>query len=261
MNWAYLAIEAITPLVWALGLTLLGGACLAVRLHQGGGSSRLALGRLLRVLAWLFPLALLVSSAWEGRRSLRGLVGVALHHPADQRAMGLLRLHGEGFLKSDSAAAVDWFQRAARQGDGPAQFYLARALVSGWGTRKNHTEALQWAEASAAQELPEAMVLCGDLLASEAPARSSGWYARAIETLQPGLRRREPQACLLFGNLCATGRGLPRDLLEGVAWMKVAEARGLPSLQTISIRLREAQLTPDQRDASDRRCRALLTQP
>ncbi len=261
VNWRYLATEALLPLSWALGLTLLGGAAWAVRLHLGGGSSRVALGRFLKVLALLFPLTFLGVSAWAGRQTLRGLLGVALHHPVDQRATGLLRLQGEGFLKADPAAAAQWFQRAAHQGDGPSQLYLARALASGRGIQANPTAALQWAEASAAQGLPEAMVLCGDLLRREQPARSLRWYGQAIAALQPGLRQREPRACLLYGTLCATGRGLPPDPLEGVAWMKVAEARGLPGLQTLPIRLSEAQLTPEQREEATRRARALLSRP
>ena len=261
VNWRYLATEALLPVSWALGLTLLGGAAWAIRLHLGGGSSRVALGRLMKALVLLFPLTFLVACAWAGRQSLRGLLGVALHHPVDQRAMGLLRLHGEGFLKADPAVAAGWFQRAAHQGDGPSQLYLARALASGRGLPPNPTAALQWAEAAAAQGLPEAMVLCGDLLRSKDPAHAIRWYGQAIGALQAGLRQREPRACLLYGTLCATGRGLPRDPLEGVAWMKVAEARGLPSLQTLPIRLSEAKLTPEQREEAARRSQTLLSRP
>ena len=60
MNWSYIAIEALLPLVWALGATFLGGAFWALHLHRGGGSSRVALGRFLRALALIFPL----TSCW-----------------------------------------------------------------------------------------------------------------------------------------------------------------------------------------------------
>jgi len=261
MNWTYLAVEALLPLAWAMGATLLGGTAWALRLHRGGGSSRVALGRFLRALCLLFPLAFLLASLWESRGVLRGLVGVALHHPQDQRAMGLLRLHGEGFLKPDPMAAVDWFRKASQQGDRDSQLDLARALASGRGTARNSDEALHWAESSAQQGLIEAMIFAGDLWRPRDVVQARGWYLKALTGLQPGLRQRDPQACFTFGLMCCGGKGLAPDQVEGLAWMRVAEQRGLPRLQTITIRLMETQTSPAQREGANLRAQGLLTPP
>lgn len=261
MNWSYLGVVALLPFVWALAATLLGGALWALRLHLGGGSSRVALGRFLRALGVLFPTVFLLASLWSSRHTLKGLAGIIAQRPVDQRAMGLLRLQGEGFLKADPEAAVGWFRKAAQQGDGPAQFYLARALASGRGTVKQPEEAGRWAEAAARQGLPEAMILSGNLCAARDPALATTWFLRAMDGLQPGLRARDPRSCLLFGQMRCNGKGLPPDPVEGLAWMRVAEYRGLPGIETLPIRLLETQLPPAQQAAAELRAKALLSPP
>ncbi len=221
----------------------------------------MALRRFALALALLFPVLLLLASAWESRRTLRGLAGVLVHRPADQRAMGTLRLWGRGFLKADPALAVAWFRRAALQGDAPAQFQLAQALAAGTGIRVNPEEALFWAEAAGRSGVIDAMLLAGDLARPRDIPKSEAWYGRTLQALQPGLRERDPQACYMFGLMCLSGRGMANDLVEGLAWMKVGEARGLRGLQDVPIRLLETDLSPAQREAADRRCRALLTLP
>ncbi|MDR3684616.1 MAG: tetratricopeptide repeat protein [Geothrix sp.] len=261
MNWTFLAYEALLPLVWAIAATLLGGAAWALHLHRGGGSSRVALLRFLKALALLFPLAFLVSAGWQSRRVLRGLAGVAVGHPPDLRAMGYLRLRGEGFLKADPRRATAWFRRAAERGDAPAQLQLARSLALGRGIPRNFDEARRWAEASARQGDAEAMVLAGDLCRSREDGQALAWYLKAIAALQPGLSRRNPQDCLTYGGMLVTGKGVPKDPVEGLAWMKVAEKGGLWGFQSLLIQLAETKLTQAQREEAARRAQALLSPP
>lgn len=258
MNWTYLGIAALLPLAIALGATLLAGAVQAIRSNRAGGSSRVALQRLLRTLALVFPIAFLVASLWDGRTTCRGLIGAALGHSKDQRALGLLRSHGEGFLAKDPAKAVAWFRKAAQGGDPRAQYHLARALASGSGVLRNPGEARIWAESAARQGDDEAMVLAGDLLRSSDPAAADAWYQRALAALRPRIARRDPEACLAQGLMLAYGKGAPKDPVEGVAWMKVAERLGLRGLRVIPVRLAEAQLPPPQRAEASKRAEDLM---
>jgi TPR repeat protein len=220
-----------------------------------------ALLRFLKVLALLFPLAFLMSAGWQSRRVIWGLAGVAFRHPPDLRAMGYLRLRGEGFLKADPVLAMTWFRRAAERGDAPAQLHLARSLVLGRGTTRNFDEARRWAEASARQGDTEAMVLAGDLYRSRDDGQARSWYLRAVESLQPGLRRRDAQDCLTYGRLLVSGKGVSTDPVEGLAWMKVAEKRGLWGFQTLVVQMAESKLTQAQREEATERAKALLNQP
>lgn len=258
MNWSYLGIAALLPLTLALAATLLAGAIQALRLHRQGGSSRVALGRFLRTLALVFPLAFLAASLWDGRSTWRGLVGAALGYPNDQRVMGLLRSHGEGFLAKNPAKAATWFRKAANSGDARAQYLLARALASGTGVPRNPSEALTWAESSARQGDDDAMVLAGDLLRPSDPVAAETWYQQALAALRPRIAQRDPEACLAQGLMMAYGKGMPKNPVEGVAWMKVAERLGLRGLRVIPVRLAEAQLPPPQRAEATQRAEDLM---
>lgn len=261
MNWSYLSIEALMPLAWSLGVTFLVGAIKAFHLHRRGGASRVAWGHFLKMLAMTFPLAFLVSALWESRQILRGFIGVVRHQPTDLRAMGLLRLNGDGFLRIDRPASVHWFRRAALCGDGMSQLHLARALASGRGVERNPTEALHWAEASAQQGSVEAALLSGDLWRPHNMEQTNRWYQRALEGLQPALHTREPKACMTFGLMTASGKGVQKDPVEGLAWMKAAEMRGLTGMQTLNIALTQAGLSPEQREKATLRAKDLVTPP
>lgn len=254
MNWTYLGIAALLPLTIALAATLLAGAIQAIRSNRQGGSSRVAFHRLLRTLALVFPLAFLVASLWDGRSTWRGLLGAALGHPTDQRAMGLLRSHGEGFLAKDPAKAALWFRKAAEGSDARAQFHLARALITGSGVPKDTVLALRWAEAAAQQGDTDAMILAGDLRRSGDPDAAETWYRKALASLQ---RRHDAEACLAYGLMVSQGKGVPSDPVEGLAWMKLAERQGLRGIRVIPIRLMEGSLKPAQREEAARRAETL----
>jgi TPR repeat protein len=257
MNWTYIGIAALLPLTIALVATLLAGAIQATRSNQAGGSSRVAFQRLLRTLAVVFPLAFLIAALWDGRSTWRGLIGVALGHPADQRSMGLFRSQGEGFLKKDPIKAASWFRKAAEGGDVRAKYLLARALATGTGVIRDSGTALHWAEAAAKQGDTDAMVLAGDLLLHSAGPAADAWYRQALTSLQLRIAQREAEACLAYGLLLVSGKGNPRDPVEGLAWMKVAERLGLPGLRTLPIRLIEARMPPIQRTEATQRAEVI----
>lgn len=255
MNWTNIGISALLPLAIALGATLLAGAVQAIRSNRAGGSSRVAFQRLLRTLALVFPLAFLLASLWDGRRTWRGLAGAALGRPADQWVLGLLRERGDGFLSRDPAKAAAWFRKAAQGGDARAQFHLARALASGTGLPRDPGEARTWAEAAARQGDLDAMILAGDLRRTSDPEAAAAWYRLALAGLQP---RRDVEACLIRGLMICQGKGVPADPVEGLAWMKLAERQGLRGLRLVPLRMMEGTLKPAQREEASRRAEALM---
>ena len=258
MNWAYLGVSALLPLIVALGTALAVGAVKAIRLNRLGGSSQVALARLLRTTAIAFLVAFCLYGAWEARATMGGLVRVALGRPQDQRAMGQLRSHGEGFLKKDPAKAAQWFQKAATGGDAESQHLLARALLQGQGITQDPAGALRWAQAAADQGHPDAMVLAGDLLVPSDPVAADRRYAQALTTFQDRAHQRNAPACLAYGLLLCSGKGLPRDPVEGLAWMLAARKMGLSPFMGVIVQLQEAQLTPAQRNDASQRAAAIL---
>jgi hypothetical protein len=257
MNWAYLGTAALLPLIVALGLTLAAGAFQALRLNRAGGSSRAAWARLARTLAWVFPLAFLLASAWDGRRTLRGLAGVALGRPADQRAMGYLRSHGKRFLAKNPAKAAHWFLKAANGGDAEAQYLSARVLLRGDGVPPDATEALRWAQTAADHGHPEAMVLTGDLLRTTNLEAAEARYRQALSIFQERALQGEAEAALAHGLLLTQGKGTAKDSVEGLAWMLLARRRGIDPFKNVLIQFSESGLTKAQRAEAAQRATAL----
>jgi TPR repeat protein len=258
VNWTVLRVEALLPLVQALGLALLASAAFAFRLHRQGGSSRAALRRFLRFTALAFLLAFTLAALWNARLTLRGLAGAFRGHPRDQYALGLLRQSGRGFLARDPAKAATWFRKAADQGDPDAQLALARACLQGEGVPRNPAEAQRLALASATTGNTEALLLAGDLLKVQDPARSQALYDRARSVLEGQAGRGEAQAMLTLGLLHLQGQGVPVNPVESYAWMLAADRRGLPPLQRVLLVLTGNRLTPAQRAQAAERSKALV---
>ena len=258
MNWAYLRVAALLPLTVAMGIALAVGAAVAIRLNRQGGSGSASLKRLLQAVAVAFLIAFCLFGAWEGRATLRGLVRVALGHPQDQRAMGHLRSHGEGFLRKDPTKAAQWYQKAAVGGDSESQLMLARVLLQGQGVPRDPAVALRWAEAAAGQGHPEAMVFAGDLLAPANPLAADAQYRQALATYQKQARRKDAEACLAYGLMVLSGKGTPKDPAEGFAWMLTARNLGLDPFMEVIILVQEPQLTPSQRAEATQRAATLL---
>lgn len=257
MNWAYLRVEALLPLALGLGATLAACALFALRLHREGGSSPAARRRFLRFTALVFPLAFTVACLWDARYTLRGLWGVLRGRPADQYALGLLRQGGQGFLAPDAARAAAWFRKAAEQGHPEAQLALARACLWGRGVPRDPREALRWALAAADGGSLDGQLLAGDLLRGPDPARADALYARALARVQARVGQGDAGAALTLGFMHLRGQGVPRDLVEGYAWMLEAVRRGLPPAQKVAVVLESGALSPAQRTEAARRAKAL----
>ena len=69
---------------------------------------------------------------------------------------------GEGVPKDD-IEAVQWFTKAANQGEATAQLNLGFMYAKGQGVKRNDSEAYKWWLISAAQGQPEAKRNCGIL--------------------------------------------------------------------------------------------------
>ena len=264
MNWTYIGTAAILPLMVALGLTMAIGVIQALRLTGLGEASRPAFIRMLKTMALTFPLTFFALTLWDGRHTWRGLLGVALGQPTDQRIMGQLRTGGTFFLKLDPAKAADWYMRAAQGGDAEAQLLLAQALRNGQGLPRDPEGALRWAQAAADQGHPDAMVLCGDLLSQSNPEAAKNLYRQALSTYLERAGKGDPQACLSRGLMYRTGKGITPDPVEALAWMLLARHFGLGSAQDLIIQLTERKLTQPQRAEALQRALAIrkeLSQP
>jgi Sel1 repeat len=258
MNWSYVGIAALLPLVVALSLSLVAGAFQAVRLTLQGLASRTAYSRMFKAMAVVFPLSFLAVTIWNGRYTWRSLLGVALQQPAHQRTMGLLRAGGGGCFKKNTAKGVYWFKKSAEGGDAEGQFLLAKALLQGKGLTPDPEGALHWAQAAADQGQPDAMVFTGDQLRSSDSEAANRWYRRALPIYRQRIQARDADACLAYGQMLWNGKGLEVDRIEGLAWMYASRRMGLDPFGSLIVQLSEGSLSGPQRIESARRAEAIL---
>jgi TPR repeat protein len=121
-----------------------------------------------------------------------------------QRTAGSLFANGEEGFVQDLAAARQWHQRAAEQGDPDSQYDLGWMMLEGEGGPPDYDGGLTWLEACAAQEYL-ASERAADFLASifeegrfdfeEDPEAAERWRARQAELAE--LHERQQKEVLL----------------------------------------------------------------
>ena len=75
---------------------------------------------------------------------------------AAQNNLALMYRDGRGGLPQSDALAVEWYRKAADQGDADAQFNLGLMYANGQGVPQNFPEALRWLRKAHAQGFEQA---------------------------------------------------------------------------------------------------------
>lgn len=145
----------------------------------------------LGMLAYLGVLLML----WLPFRDDEGELYRWLAHKGDAKAQRELALHfyngyrqDDIYVRPDYVKAIEWFRKAAEQGDIKAQGHLADCYVLGKGARENYNEAAKWQQKAAEQ---------GDQLAQ-----------------------------YNLGTYYAAGKGVAQDFHEAATWYRKAAEQG-----------------------------------
>ena len=77
--------------------------------------------------------------------------------------MGICYDEGRG-VQQDREKAVEWYRKAANQGDAAAQLNLGLSYYNGEGVEKNLNKALEWFEKAAKQGDKDALRAYKELL-------------------------------------------------------------------------------------------------
>ncbi len=120
---------------------------------------------------------------WLKRAALQG-------EPLAQRGLGKLYLAGNAPVARDYFAARQWFNAAARAGDGGAAYYLGVMDRNGYGAPQDFARALVWLNIAAQQDVVEAMFLLGNAYAAgegvaQDRAIAMQWYQQAADQEHP----------------------------------------------------------------------------
>jgi TPR repeat protein len=133
-----------------------------------------------------------------------------------QYALAQTLRRGDG-VAPDMKEAFQWYLKAALQGQIEAEYSLSVCYFRGDGVAADLKESNRWSQLAAEHGVPESQCHVGiqhygkkpDLAKDTIAAR---WFRKAAEQLHPS-------GAFLLGRCYLNGRGVPKDRIEGVAWM------------------------------------------
>ncbi|MBF0296927.1 MAG: sel1 repeat family protein [Magnetococcales bacterium] len=132
-----------------------------------------------------------------------------------QHNLGAMFLEGLE-LPRDYAAAMEWYEQAARQGYAPAQYDIGTMFLEGLGVEPDPVRAAEWFLLAAHQ--------------SDAKAQNN------------------------LGILCATGEGMPQNMIQARMWFLLATRGGLDDARD-NLELSAEEMTPDEIDRAEQLAR------
>lgn len=146
-----------------------------------------------------------------------------------QYNLGVACLEGLG-VSRDYRKAARWFQVAAAQSDTRAQFRLGQMILRGQGMEKDAARAFQWFAKAAADGHPRAQSHVGAMY-----VRGIGVERNEIEArrwLEAAAQQGEPESQVDLAIMHMLGMGtLAKDPKAAVHWLREASGKGHPFAQ------------------------------
>jgi TPR repeat protein len=139
-----------------------------------------------------------------------------------QIGLGLLRQRGIEGRTADPAEAASWFRRAAEAGDAVGQYHLADAYARGSGVEKDQAQALRWFLESASWGFPPAEREAARLLDERGTPADT---ARAREWLRRASDHGDSRAQVGMAKAYLGGTGVERDPSRALRLLELAAAQ------------------------------------
>jgi uncharacterized protein len=201
------------------------------------------------------PLTQLQAKAEEGSAVAQQLLGTVYWSGTD------VTVNGVEILPKDYSKAAQWYQRAATQGDGAAQYFLGHALEFGRGLAQDLEQARQWYQKAAEQNNADAQAQLGFFYQKglgglpQDTTEAVRWFRLAAERGDAGgqvnlgvmyyngtgvsqnfteafkwfmkaAEQQEEHAQFLLGHMHEKGQGVARNMEEAISWYKKAAEQG-----------------------------------
>ncbi len=146
-----------------------------------------------------------------------------------QYNLGVACFEGLG-VRQDYRKAARWLQAAAAQGDTRAQFRLGQMALRGQGVQKDAASALQWFAKAATAGHPRAQSHLGAMYVRGIGAERNEMMAR--RWLEAAARQGEPESQVDLAIMHMLGMGgLAKDSAAAVRWLREAAGKGHPFAQ------------------------------
>lgn len=121
-------------------------------------------------------------AAWLLAAALASPLAQAGAEPAAQVAQAKVLMRA-GAASQPAARAL--FEQAARQGSGPAAYYLGLMLKNGMGGPQDSAAAMRWLEQAARRQVAPAMFILANMLLEHDEAQARHWLDAACELEYP----------------------------------------------------------------------------
>ena len=145
-----------------------------------------------------------------------------------QFLLGKCYSEGQG-VATNLEEAVNWYRKAAEQGNAKAQYSLGDCYEYGYGVTKNETEAANWYRKAAEQGNAKAQNNLGACYGrgygvTKNEAEAVNWYRKAAE-------QGNATAQYNLGTYYRQGRGVTKNEAEAVNWYRKAAEQGNATAQ------------------------------
>ena len=168
-----------------------------------------------------------------------------------QNNLGVMYAEGKG-VPQDDKAAVQWYRRAAEQGDADAQNNLGMMYHKGEGVLQDYKTAAQWYRRAAEQGHAAAQ---SNLSEGDAAARFNLGFKLAAQQLRRAAEQGIAMAQGKLGWMYAQGKGVPKDYVYAHMWANIAASSGninaVALLNRIEIEMTLSQITEAQKLARE----------
>jgi hypothetical protein len=131
--------------------------------------------------------------------------------------------NGEGVAK-DYAKAMDWYKKAADQGDALAQVAVGAMYYKGEGMPQDYAQTMQWFKKAADQGDAEGQDLVAALYMDGAGVPQD--YAKAMEWAKKAADQGDAKAQTDIGDMYEKGEGVAVDPSQAMQWYKKAADQG-----------------------------------
>jgi uncharacterized protein len=153
--------------------------------------------------------------------TIRSLANEGRVYEQNQMGLASVLAIGSGY---DSKQAVQWFEKAARQGYAPAQVNLAIMHANGWGVEQNYGRALYWLRLAADQKDARGEYNLGQLYFQGRGVNQD--YKRASELFRQAADRGNSAAAVNLGYMYDRGYGVSEDHKAAADWYRKAADTG-----------------------------------
>lgn len=141
------------------------------------------------------------------------------------KPLDLRQLQGGGKSVEDQVASqIDSIRYKAEHGDAKYQYAYGVCYEKGWGVEQNLKEALAWYNKAAKQKNGPAYNSLGNLYRMGSGVKADP--AKAFELYQKGAEEKDAQAMLNLGNCYYYGMGTAKDEKTAIIWWKEAADAG-----------------------------------